>query len=139
MEYCFPVDDSGAFTADVPEWQGRNVFDANDAIVAKLRESGALIAVKPLSHSYPHCWRCHNPLIFRATEQWFLRIDHDGLRGKIVDAIDSAKWVPAWSRDRIRNMTDTRPDWNLSRQRAWAFQSPRSNARNAHMSPSTSR
>src|SRR5205814_10414501 len=87
-----PVDDGGAFTADVPEWQGRNVFDANDAIVAKLRESGALLAAQKLSHSYPHCWRCHNPLIFRATEQWFLRIDHAGLRGKVIDAIDSAKW-----------------------------------------------
>ena len=119
-----PVDDAGAFTRDVPEWQGLNVFDANAPIIAKLREVGALIASRQLTHQYPHCWRCHQPLIFRATEQWFLRIDHDGLRGKIVTAIDGAKWVPAWSRERIRNMTETRPDWNLSRQRAWGVPIP---------------
>jgi isoleucyl-tRNA synthetase len=119
-----PVDDAGVFTRDAGEWEGLNVFDANNSIVAKLREAGALLSARKLSHSYPHCWRCHNPLIFRATEQWFLRIDHAGLRGKIVAAIDSAKWVPAWSRDRIRNMTETRPDWNLSRQRAWGVPIP---------------
>ncbi len=119
-----PVDDAGIFTADAGEWQGRNVFDANDSIVNKLRERGALIAARRLSHSYPHCWRCHKPLIFRATEQWFLRIDHDGLRARVIEAIDGVKWVPAWSRDRIRNMTESRPDWNLSRQRAWGVPVP---------------
>ncbi|HKN02290.1 MAG TPA: isoleucine--tRNA ligase [Candidatus Binataceae bacterium] len=119
-----PVDDAGLFTREAGEWEGRNVFDANDSIVAKLREAGTLIAARKLAHQYPHCWRCHNPLIFRATEQWFLSIDHQGLRAKVIEAIDGAKWVPAWSRDRIRNMTETRPDWNLSRQRAWGVPIP---------------
>jgi isoleucyl-tRNA synthetase len=119
-----PVDDQGVFTKDAGEWQGRNVFEANDSIVAKLREVGALVAARKVAHQYPHCWRCHQPLIFRATEQWFLRIDHADLRGRVLSAIDSAEWVPGWSRERIRNMTETRPDWNLSRQRAWGVPIP---------------
>jgi len=119
-----PVDDQGVFTKDAGEWQGRNVFEANDSIVAKLREVGALVAARKVSHQYPHCWRCHQPLIFRATEQWFLRIDHAGLRGRVLSAIASTQWVPGWSRERIRNMTETRPDWNLSRQRVWGVPIP---------------
>jgi isoleucyl-tRNA synthetase len=124
VEPFTPVSESGAFTAEGGEWAGRNVFEANDAIVARLRETGALLAVRKISHSYPHCWRCHNPLIFRATEQWFMRIDHNGLRARVIEAIDGVKWVPEWSRDRIRNMTETRPDWNLSRQKAWGVPIP---------------
>ena len=104
-----PVNGGGMFTVDGGEWEGQNVFKANKPIVEKLRTVGALLHAKDFSHSYPHCWRCHNPLIFLATEQWFMSIDHHGLRGKVVDEIDSAKWYPAWSRDRIRNMTETRP------------------------------
>jgi isoleucyl-tRNA synthetase len=124
VEPYTPVDESGAFTAAGGEWAGRNVFEANDSIVARLDERGALLAVRKLSHSYPHCWRCHKPLIFRATEQWFMRIDHEGLRARVIEAIDGVTWVPAWSRERIRNMTETRPDWNLSRQRAWGVPIP---------------
>ena len=117
-----PVDGSGVFTDG--EWRGQNVFKANPAIVEHLKKVGALLHSETLSHSYPHCWRCHNPLIFLATEQWFINIDHQGLREKMIAEIDGASWFPPWSRDRIRNMTETRPDWCISRQRAWGVPIP---------------
>ncbi len=119
-----PVDDRGLFTAEGGVYAGRQVFDTNEDIVRALGEGGALLAVKRLEHSYPHCWRCKNPLIFRATEQWFLRVDHAGLRDKSLEQIEQTEWIPRWGRDRIYNMMTTRPDWCLSRQRAWGVPIP---------------
>ncbi len=114
-----PVDARGVFEAQVEFFSGLNVFDANPKVMALLKERGALLASGTLDHSYPHCWRCKNPLIFRATEQWFVSMDHDHLRTRALEAIDTVAWVPPWGRNRIYSMMEGRPDWCLSRQRKW--------------------
>jgi isoleucyl-tRNA synthetase len=119
LEVLAPVDARGRFTDDVPEWKGTRVFDADPLIVAKLRADGTLLAAARFTHSYPHCWRCKNPIVFRATEQWFLGMERQELRTRALAEIDRVRWVPEWGRDRIRGMIETRPDWCLSRQRDW--------------------
>jgi isoleucyl-tRNA synthetase len=114
-----PVDDQGRFTSDVPFFAGQFVFDANEAVSQKLAEVGALIRSEPYTHQYPTCWRCKNPIIFRATEQWFISMEKNGLRQKALEAIDRVTWIPPWGRDRIHAMIKNRPDWCISRQRAW--------------------
>ncbi|HEY0141092.1 MAG TPA: isoleucine--tRNA ligase [Thermoanaerobaculia bacterium] len=119
MEIYTPVNHRGEFIPEVPHWAGLHVFKANPQIVQHLQESGALIFSESITHSYPHCWRCKNPIIFRGTEQWFVSMDESGLRQKALAEIDKVKWVPAWGRDRIYGMIENRPDWVISRQRLW--------------------
>jgi isoleucyl-tRNA synthetase len=119
LEVYAPQDDDGRFTDGLPEYKGKTVFEANPMVIALLKQRGALVGEGKLTHSYPHCWRCHNPVIFRATEQWFISLDHDGLRKRALDAITRVKWTPDWGESRIHNMIAERPDWCISRQRFW--------------------
>ncbi len=119
LDVLAPVDDRGRFTAEVPEWQGTRVFDANPRIIEHLRAGGRLLAAETVTHSYPHCWRCKNPVVFRATEQWFIGMERADLRRRALAEIDRVRWIPAWGRERIGNMIATRPDWCISRQRDW--------------------
>jgi isoleucyl-tRNA synthetase len=119
LDVYSPVDGRGRFTPDVEYFAGLEVFEANRAVIEKLREKGTLIKEQKISHEYPHCWRCKNPVIFRSTEQWFISMEKNALRGKALSAIDRVSWIPAWGRDRIYGMIANRPDWCVSRQRAW--------------------
>ena len=120
LEPFAPVDDDGRFTAEAAPFEGQNVFEANEAIIAALRQAGALLAVEEISHSYPCCWRCKQPVIFRATPQWFISMEENDLRARSLKAIQNdVRWVPAWGRERIHGMIENRPDWCISRQRSW--------------------
>jgi isoleucyl-tRNA synthetase len=114
-----PVNDNGCFDADVDLFAGQFVFKANGPIIEALEASGALLAKESISHSYPHCWRCKRPVIFRATPQWFVSMEKTGLRKDSLAAIDQVTWIPHWGRERIYGMIENRPDWCVSRQRAW--------------------
>jgi isoleucyl-tRNA synthetase len=114
-----PVDADGRFTPDVADFAGEFVFDANDSVNRKLKEVGALLGLVDIQHSYPHCWRCKNPIIFRSTEQWFISMEINDLRKKALQAVESVRWIPAWGKDRIYGMIENRPDWCISRQRLW--------------------
>ncbi|HXW56201.1 MAG TPA: isoleucine--tRNA ligase [Candidatus Cybelea sp.] len=119
LETYAPQDDDGRFTEGLPEYIGKTVFEANPIIVGLLERRGMLVGEQKLAHSYPHCWRCHNPVIFRATEQWFIELDHDHLRKRSLAEIAKVKWKPEWGEARIRDMVAERPDWCISRQRFW--------------------
>jgi isoleucyl-tRNA synthetase len=115
-----PVDDDGRFAPDVEHFAGQTVWEANPRIVALLKERGVLIAEAAFDHTYPHCWRCKNPTLFRATEQWFAALDRQDLRQRTLNAIrNQVQWIPPWGEARIFNMVAHRPDWTLSRQRVW--------------------
>ncbi len=119
IEVYAPVNDKGVFTKDVEFFAGKFVFAANKDVIAKLQEVGALLASEEIQHSYPHCWRCKRPVIFRATHQWFISMDKTDLRGRSLAAINTVTWIPKWGRDRIYGMIEHRPDWCISRQRIW--------------------
>ena len=114
-----PVDDDGRFKPGTEFVAGKSVFEANPVIVALLEERGALLHHEGMQHSYPHCWRHKTPLIFRATPQWFISMDREGLRTGALTAIGAVQWMPGWGENRIRAMVEGRPDWCISRQRSW--------------------
>ncbi len=120
LEIYSPVGPDGHYQSDVDYFGGQQVFQANPKIIELLKNKGHLVERDgEITHSYPHCWRCKNPLIFRATEQWFLSLSHQTLRQKALEQIDKVNWTPTWGRDRIYHMILLRPDWCLSRQRTW--------------------
>ncbi|MCX7982610.1 MAG: isoleucine--tRNA ligase [Syntrophales bacterium] len=119
LENYAPVDEEGKFTADVKYFAGEFVFDANPHVIAHLKEVGNLLGHSEMEHSYPHCWRCKEPIIFRSTEQWFISMEKNDLRKKALDEIRKVTWIPAWGEERIYAMVENRPDWCISRQRLW--------------------
>ena len=119
LEVLSPVDDDGRFTAEAGRYAGEQVPQVNRRIIADLAAAGSLVKEQVLNHSYPHCWRCKEPVMYRATAQWFISMDSLQLRAKALAAINEVSWTPAWGQQRIYGMVEARPDWCLSRQRSW--------------------
>ncbi len=121
LDIYSPVDDAGRFTEEVQFFAGLDVVEANRVINEKLSDIGLLLKEQEISHEYPHCWRCKNPVIFRSTEQWFISMDKTDLRKAALQKIKEVSWIPNWGQDRIYGMIEKRPDWCISRQRSWGI------------------
>jgi len=124
LPVLMPLDDNGVFDAGGGPFEGLSVSEANPRIIEWLEERGSLIAASKVWHSYPHCWRCHQPVVFRATEQWFVSMEATGLRDQALLELEKLAWYPDWAVNRLRSMIETRPDWCISRQRSWGVPIP---------------
>jgi isoleucyl-tRNA synthetase len=119
LDILSPVDEQGVYTAEAGKYEGRRIPEVNRDIIDDMRSAGVLVHEAAVSHSYPHCWRCKKPVMYRATEQWFISMEANDLRARALRAIKEVSWTPAWGMQRIYGMVENRPDWCLSRQRAW--------------------